>query len=239
MKLLDRTFAEPEENLACDEALLDEAEEDAGDETLRFWEPETFFVVLGYSRAVAAEVYLDRCKAEGVPVLRRYSGGGTVLQGPGCLNYSLILRIPQNGPLSTITGTTASVMERHARALTRLLQRPVSVMGESDLTVGGMKFSGNAQRRRQHFLLFHGTFLLHFDLQRIGRLLTMPARQPAYREKRPHERFVANIGVAPDEMRRTLAELWEVEGTPQAAPAARVSDLVSRRYARAEWNFRR
>ncbi len=239
MRLLELTFAAPEENLACDEALLDEAEEGGDKETLRFWEPRSFFVVLGYSRPVAAEVHLDRCKAQGVPVLRRYSGGGTVLQGPGCLNFSLILRIRQKGPLSTITGTTAFIMNRHARSLERLLQKPVNVMGESDLTIGEMKFSGNAQRRRERFLLFHGTFLLRFDLERIGRLLAMPVRQPAYREKRSHDRFVVNIGLPPVEIRRVLSEVWEAGGVRPAAPAERIRDLVSRRYTQTEWNFRR
>jgi lipoate-protein ligase A len=237
MRLLDLTFTAPEENLACDEALLEEAEDGSNEETLRFWEPKSFFVVLGYSRPAAAEVHLDRCKAEGIPVLRRYSGGGTVLQGPGCLNFSLILR--QHGPLSTITGTSAFVMERHARSFERLLQRPVNVMGESDLTIGGMKFSGNAQRRRERFLLFHGTFLLRFDLERIARLLAMPVLEPAYREKRPHERFVVNIGLTPSEIRKALAQVWEAGGLPPAAPEERIRDLVSRRYRKAEWNFRR
>ena len=56
MRLLDLTLAAPEENLACDEALLEEAEDGSNEETLRFWEPESFFVVLGYSRPAAAEV---------------------------------------------------------------------------------------------------------------------------------------------------------------------------------------
>jgi lipoate---protein ligase len=239
MRLLDLTFAGPEENLACDEALLDEAEEGSNEETLRFWEPRSFFVVLGYSRPAAAEIHLDRCNAERVPVLRRYSGGGTVLQGPGCLNFSLILRIQQKGPLSTITGTTSFIMDRHARSLERLLQRPVNVMGESDLAIGGMKFSGNAQRRRENFLLFHGTFLLRFDLERIGRLLAMPVIQPAYREKRPHETFVVNIGLAPVEIRKALTEVWEARGGAPPAPAERIRDLVVRRYTKTEWNFRR
>jgi len=239
MRLLDLTFTEPEENLACDEALLDEAEEGSNEETLRFWEPRSFFVVLGYSRPAADEVHLDRCEDDGIPVLRRYSGGGTVLQGPGCLNFSLILRIQQKGPLSTIAGTTAFIVDRHAHSLERLLQRPVTVMGESDLAIGGMKFSGNAQRRRERFLLFHGTFLLRFDLERIGRLLPMPVRQPAYRERRPHERFVMNIGREPAEIRRAIAEIWEAGDARPTAPAERIRDLVSRRYSRTEWNFRR
>src|ERR1041384_1929474 len=93
MKLLDLTLPTPEENLACDEALLDLCETDGDDGILRFWEARQHFIVLGYSNKAGTEANLPRARQYSVPVLRRCTGGGAVLQGPGCLNYSLILRI--------------------------------------------------------------------------------------------------------------------------------------------------
>src|SRR5689334_4783234 len=93
MKLLDLTLPTPEENLACDEALLDRCDEGVGPAVLRFWQPQQYFVVVGYSNRVEREVNQEVCQARGIPILRRCSGGGAVLQGAGCLNYSLILRI--------------------------------------------------------------------------------------------------------------------------------------------------
>src|SRR5436190_1549788 len=95
MNLLDLTLPTPAENLACDEALLDAFEAAGGDGVLRFWEPAEPFVVVGYSNQVAQEVDVAACDAAGIPVLRRCSGGGTVVQGPGCLNYALVLNIEQ------------------------------------------------------------------------------------------------------------------------------------------------
>src|SRR2546423_8107969 len=105
MRSLDLTLPSPEENLALDEALLDACEDEGADETLRFWEPQQHFAVVGYANAAAKEVNLPYCEANQIPVLRRFTGGGTVLQGPGCLNYSLILRIRDDGPLRTISAT--------------------------------------------------------------------------------------------------------------------------------------
>src|SRR5258708_4722571 len=96
MYFCDLTFPSPEENLACDEALLESAEAGPGFELLRVWEPAAYFVVVGYANKAAAEANLPFCKANDIPVLRRCTGGGTVLQGPGCINYSLILRISDN-----------------------------------------------------------------------------------------------------------------------------------------------
>ena len=124
MKLCDLTLASPEENLACDEALLDFCEAGQSEEILRFWEPARYFVVLGYANKVAREVNLPFCRANGIPVLRRCTGGGTVLQGPGVLNYSLILRMDASGPLHSIAATNEFIMERHQQAPGSSHRRP-------------------------------------------------------------------------------------------------------------------
>src|SRR3984957_2817791 len=171
MKYVDATLTRPAENLACDEALLDLCEVGEGAEILRFWEPRETFVVLGYANQAAREVNLPACKAAEIPIFRRCSGGGTVLQGPGCLNYSLILRITENGPLAGIAAANDFIMRRNLAALAPLVKGDLAIRGHTDLTVGDLKFSGNAQRRRRKFLIFHGTFLLQFDLSLVEQLL--------------------------------------------------------------------
>jgi lipoate-protein ligase A len=101
MKYLDLTLPTPAENLALDEALLELAERE-GDETLRVWESPWPFVVLGLSNHLSREANVDACRELKVEILRRCSGGGTVVQGPGCLSYALALRIDEAGPLATI-----------------------------------------------------------------------------------------------------------------------------------------
>src|SRR5258708_37980163 len=91
MQFLDLTLASAVANLALDEALLLEAEAGRGGEVLRLWECPRPAVVLGAGGCLADDVEESACRAGGVPVLRRASGGGTVLLGPGCLCYSLVL----------------------------------------------------------------------------------------------------------------------------------------------------
>src|ERR1017187_2685430 len=158
MKQLDLTLPSPAENLACDEALLDWCEEGDGGEILRFWESRESFVVVGYANKVAAEVNAASCEARGIPVLRRCSGGGTVVQGPGCLNYTLVLRITADGPLHSIGIANQFIMRQNRAAMQSLFSRPrtpdpgpqIAMRGHTDLTVGDRKFSGNSQRRRKH-----------------------------------------------------------------------------------------
>src|SRR5688572_29608059 len=105
MKYLDLTLPTPAENLACDEALLDFCEQTGGSEILRVWQPADYFVVVGYANKVELEVNSEYCRAKQIPILRRCSGGGAVVQGPGCLNYSLILNFANNRLLQTIPRT--------------------------------------------------------------------------------------------------------------------------------------
>jgi lipoate---protein ligase len=235
----DLTFASPEENLACDEALLEMCEEEEETEILRFWEPAGYFVVLGYGNRVREEVNLDVADRRGVPILRRYSGGGTVVQGPGCLNYSLILRIPEQGPLSTLTGTTAFVMRRNASALQTLVDDPIHVDGQSDLTIGGRKFSGNAQRRIRRCLLFHGTILTDFDIAVVEDLLRIPVRQPVYRQNRTHSLFLGSFPASATEVRGALRTAWAAGADLVTVPRNEIAQLSKTRYGDSAWTFRR
>lgn len=238
MYFLDQTFSTPEHNLACDEALLDLCEEGSADELLRFWEPQQYFVVLGSSNKVQLEVNVDTCNADGIPILRRHSGGGTVLQGPGCLNFSLILKINPDGPTHNITDTTNYIMLRHAEAISNLTREEVEIKGSSDLTIAGRKFSGNAQRRKLKALLFHGTFLLDFHLALIEKYLKQPLKQPEYRARRNHREFVTNIPLDASIVKAALVRRWKTSKELDALPMQRIEDLVREKYSSTEWNFK-
>ena len=238
MKLLDLTLPWPAENLACDEALLDAAETGAGDEVLRFWESRESFVVVGYANKVAAEVNVAACETHGIPVLRRCSGGGTVVQGPGGLNYTLVLRITADGPLHSIGIANQFIMRQNRAALESVVNRPVAVRGHTDLTVGDRKFSGNSQRRKKHFLLFHGTFLLNFDLLLVSELLPMPSKQPDYREHRAHTEFLTNLNVPANEVKAVLRQTWKAEEPLDNPPLEKITALARDKYATREWNFK-
>jgi lipoate---protein ligase len=241
MKLLDLTLPSPAENLAGDEALLDWCENDAGEEVLRFWESPHPFVVVGYANKVASEVNVTACEARGIPILRRCTGGGTVVQGPGCLNYALVLRIVEAGPTHSIRAANQFIMEQNRAAIESAFCPPpsaVRVQGHTDLTLDGLKFSGNAQRRQRHFLLFHGTLLLDFDLALMGELLHLPSLQPDYRNRRSHEDFLTRLRLSRDQLKAALARAWQAAAPLAEIPRFRTASLVAAKYSRAEWNFK-
>jgi len=256
MKLLDLTLASPAENLACDEALLDWCEDGAGEEILRFWESGEYFVVVGYANKVATEVNVAACEARRVPVLRRCSGGGTVLQGPGCLNYALVLRIADEGPTGNISAANQFIMERNLGAIENLLARgrrrealyskaesrkqkvEISICGHTDLAIAGLKFSGNSQRRRRRFLLFHGTFLLAFDIALVEALLSPPTKQPDYRNHRSHKGFLTNLSLPAAAVKAALARAWKATGPLGDFPRGQMEILAREKYATRAWSLK-
>ena len=237
MKYFDCTLSSPAANLACDEALLDWNESGDGGEVLRFWESPDYFVVVGYANKIAAEVNVAACENRGIPILRRCSGGGTVLQGPGCLNYALILPITDDGPVRTIPEANHFIMERNRAAIASVFpQSEISLRGHTDLCLGRLKFSGNSQRRHKRALLFHGTFLFNFNLSLISEFLLMPSKQPDYRENRAHASFLTNLNVPAEVLKRALQQSWRAFEPLDQPPLKAASALEHQKYATGAWN---
>ncbi len=190
----DISFADPSENILYDDVLLSLAEEGKLGNTLRIWESPVYFVVLGRTGKVEEDLDLENLKADAVPVLRRSSGGGTVVQGAGCLNYSFVLSKETTPALNDLRGSYHIILEGVLTLLSNLninaVFRPISDLA---LQNSEKKFSGNAQRRGRNFILHHGTILYDFNLGQISRYLRMPKDVPEYRKGRSHTDFVTNI----------------------------------------------
>jgi lipoate-protein ligase A len=238
MDYLDLTLPSPEENLALDEALLLEAEAGRGQEVLRVWEWSALAVVLGAGGRLGEDVNEAACRADGVPILRRASGGGTVLLGPGCLLYSLVLAYDREPALAEIVPSYGYILGRIAETLGDVLP-DIEKAGSSDLAAHRVKVSGNAQQRKRGHLLHHGTLLYDFDIGRVGRYLHEPGKQPAYRQRRDHSSFLTNLPVGKVELIRRLRNAWQAGHTSPAWPQAVTAQLVADKYSRADWVRRR
>ena len=187
LHLIEHTCPTPQENLAFDDELLKREEE-----VLRLWEAPAPFVVLGRSGLIEQEVDEEACAREGVPVLRRSSGGGTVLQAPGCLNYALILSLSERPYLMNIEQSYPAILGSVIRAL----DLPGLEVRCTDILFEGRKVSGNSQRRTRGWVLHHGTLLYKsMDLDAIARVLREPLRQPRHRKNRSHTEFLTRLPI--------------------------------------------
>ena len=179
------------ENMAIDEALLlSMAHSEDPQPVLRFygWNPAT--LSLGYAQSYHKEVNEEACRVEGSDIVRRPTGGRAVLHEYE-LTYSVIA--PEHNP--NVAGTVVQSYLRISQALLKgfrtlgveaemvasevKLQERSAVCFESpswyELVVDGRKLVGSAQVRKEGVLLQHGSILLHFDAERLFRLLKFPS----------------------------------------------------------------
>jgi lipoate-protein ligase A len=236
MQLLDLNLPTPEENLALDEALVEEA--DAGGvplETLRLWEPSRPMVVVGRSSRVTDEVQLEECARRNIPVLRRASGGAAIVTGSGCLMYAVVLSYQRRPDLRLIDHAHRFVLDQIVSAIEPRVPGVVRC-GTSDLALGELKFSGNSVRCKRDHILYHGTLLYDFPLELIETCLRMPPRQPDYRRNRAHGAFVTNLPLGVDELRQALIATWNAREIRTDWPRDLTARLVAERYTQPTWN---
>ncbi len=151
-------------------------------------------IILGRYNKLEDWVNADIAEADGVPVLRRLSGGGTVYHDNGTLCYSLIAP----GKLLNEKRGAASHLEFFRSLLIMGLWR-AGVCAErsrlSDLALNGRKISGNAARITKHGVVLHGTLLFTVDHHSMEKYLPIPPDRPGI----SHREFVTsmqNEGVA-------------------------------------------
>jgi lipoate-protein ligase A len=236
--LFDQTAPSVNENLALDEALLLAAEAGAAGEALRFWEWPTHAVVLGAGGSVRIDVNEAACRADGVTVHRRASGGGTVLLGRGCLLFSLVLAFDRAAELRDLTASYRWILGRMRDALRPVA--PLEAVGISDLAWAGRKVSGSAQQRKARFILHHGTLLYDFALSTAAKYLHPPEREPAYRAGRAHPDFLANLPSDAGTLRQLLAQEFEARpGELSLVVSSQVPLLVEQKFRPEAWVYRR
>lgn len=198
------------DQIALDRELMSEVGQGKRPPLLRFYDFTDEAVVLGLSQE--EEKYVDRKAAEkdGVPVIRRFSGGGTVFIHKGCLVYTIVAtlsppfrRFDVMGAYKTAFAPLTEVFAK--KGLDLEFHEPC------DLAVAGRKIAGNAQSQRHGAVLIHGSFLVDPDLARIKRYLKEPDERPDYRSDRRHEDFLLplkTLDLTEQSLRSLLIEAW-------------------------------
>ncbi len=240
-------------NMGIDEALVEGVASGRSLPTLRFYSWSPPCVTIGYFQSMKDEVDLDACTAFGVDAVRRVTGGGAVFHDAE-ITYSLV--VPEGSPLSPsdILVSYERICDGLVRGLA-LLGVAAAFAPINDLHSGGRKISGNAQTRKKGCLLQHGTLLLDLDVERMFRVLKVPAekmrgrlvedvkarvtslRSLCGREIRWGEAALA-LGAGFQESWAPLGiELFRDALSPAEMAAAR--RIAAGKYSAPEWNLKR
>jgi lipoate-protein ligase A len=236
-RLLEVTLGDPFSNLALEEVLFMGLRVP----TLRVWNNQRS-VIIGRAQLARFETDIECCRDRSIPVVRRFTAGGAVYNGPGNLNWSFL--VPRGTDWTrTGLGDASRVFESFAAIVVRAL-RACSVDCEfkppNSIVDGHGKISGMAAYISKGGVLCHGTLLIDADLEEVESL-TRPSDEELVR-RYPRSKFapVSNCGV---ETRDFVSKLAEGSGYDlkkdrlTTAESESTLRLVASKYAEDGWNL--
>lgn len=144
-------------------------------------EGEAFFVwrvaptvIFGRNQVLENEVNLEYCKAEGVAIVQRKSGGGCVYSDKGNIMISYV------SGRGFERGVVSDIFERYLTELTsclRSLGLEAEKSGRNDILVDARKVSGNAFHQLPDRSIVHGTLLYSTDLEALTEAIRPPVEK--------------------------------------------------------------
>jgi lipoate-protein ligase A len=177
-RVIDTGIREGRRQIAFDQAMIDARKAGQIPDTIRFLRfPPT--ALIGRHQALSREVRVDYCRAHGVGIVRRITGGGAIYFDEGQLGWSLVvdratLRI------ASLADCAREICEAAAVGLSSLgidaRYRP-----RNDIEVDGRKLSGTGGFFDGDTLFYQGTVLVDLDPARMLAALNVPETKLAKR----------------------------------------------------------
>lgn len=208
-QLLDTGLRRAAENMAFNRALLEARQANEIPNTLRFLQ-FTPCALVGFHQSVAQELRADYCREQGIDIQRRITGGGAIYFDQTQIGWELYLDRKTLG-----TGDMLEI----ARRICEMAARGISRLGvdarfrpRNDIEVDGKKISGTGGAFDGDAILYQGTLLIDFDVERMLRVLRIPAEKLSDKAIASARERVANLkdllGVAPsfEAVKQALAE---------------------------------
>lgn len=172
-RLIDSGVADGRQQIAYDAALTELHNAGKVADTVRFMRfPPT--VLVGRHQILANEVHIERCRAEGVGMVRRVTGGGAIYLDEGQVGWELVAHRTTLG-LGTLGGHAQGICEAVAYGIAERFSVPARFRPRNDIEVDGRKIGGTGGYFVGETLVYQGTVLIDMDTARMARLLNIPA----------------------------------------------------------------
>ena len=197
-RVIDTGIRDGRRQIAFDQALIEAHKAGKIPDTIRFLRfPPT--ALIGRHQALSREIRLDHCRAHGIGVVRRITGGGALYFDEGQLGWELVFNRATLG-IGSLVELTRAICEAAAAGLSRLgvaaKYRP-----RTDIEVGGRKLGGTGGFFDQDTLFYQGTVLVDLNPADMLAALNVPQADPAKRSLEPAAQRVVTLkellGAAP------------------------------------------
>src|SRR3990167_4658155 len=145
-------------------------------------------IVMGISGEPEALLHQEKVEKEKLPVIRRFSGGGTVIVDENTLFITFIAAKKD----LDVEPFPEPILRWAADLYKEAWKIPGFTLKENDYCIEDRKCGGNAQYIRKDRWLLHTSFLWDFEEKNME-ALTLPQKQPHYRQKRSHTDFLCRL----------------------------------------------
>lgn len=154
------------------------------------WRPDKMYIILGASNRAEEALFLDNVRQDALTVMKRPSGGQTVMLTPNNLVIAAIFSDQQvMKPKDVFSMLNKLIISGIREAgMDNLSQR-----GISDIAIGGKKILGSSIYKNKDKLLYHAVLNLGEPASTFERYLKHPSREPDYRQGRNHAEFVTSL----------------------------------------------
>ena len=166
-------------NIAFDRALIEARQDGKIPDTVRFlrFKPSA---LIGVHQYLSHEIKIDYCRAHGIELGRRITGGGSLYLDEGQIGWELVFNRATFGPLD-LAEVTRRICEAAALGLNKL-GVPARYRPRNDLEVDGRKISGTGGFFDGNVIFYQGTLLIDFDPGKLAACLNIPVEKLAKRE---------------------------------------------------------
>ncbi|MCH9630147.1 MAG: hypothetical protein S4CHLAM37_01400 [Chlamydiia bacterium] len=151
-------------------------------------EGSTKAIVMGISGKEAELVDIEKTRKAGIPVIKRFSGGGTVIVDADTFFVSFLFRKDR----FSFPAFPERILNWSEDFYKGALNLEGFALKENDYIIGNLKCGGNAQYIKKDRFIHHTTFLWDFDEENMKYLLH-PKKTPKYREERSHLDFLCTM----------------------------------------------
>ena len=145
-------------------------------------------IVMGISGKKEELVDYDRAKQDAIPLIKRFSGGGTVIIDEETLFVTFICQ----QELFSFPAYPEPILRFHEALYQEAFEHPSFQLRENDFVIGEKKCGGNAQYIQKGRWLHHTSFLWNYKEENMSYLL-MPKKTPSYRQGRTHNDFLCKL----------------------------------------------
>ena len=173
-RLIDTGLRPAAQNMAINRAMLEAHQQGAIPHTLRFLR-FTPCALLGFHQSAEQELRTDYCAENGIDIQRRITGGGAIYFDETQIGWELYLDKKTLGS-SDMSVIAARICTAAAKGISRLGVNAV-FRPRNDIEVDGRKVSGTGGAFDGDSILYQGTLLIDFDVERMLRVLRIPAEK--------------------------------------------------------------